>query len=97
MPSNMHRARKLLPIITLIFFVVFSFASFQWCTDHDEGTKPLAEQDCCIQCCTSHNLVPLAAPSVFLNVPLIFTSLIESTDFFRPNLVSTQIYRPPIA
>lgn len=79
-----------------MFLVVFSFISLEWCTDHDANATPLAEQHCSVQCCSPHNLAPLIASDVALNVPFIFTRFIELSNFFRPNLISTRIYRPPI-
>ena len=93
----MNWIRKFLPIAATLLFVAFSFISLELHADHNANANTSSQQHCCIQCCPSHNLAPLSTPGISLNVPLNFTSFVESTDLFRANLISTKIYRPPIA
>ena len=91
----MFLLRKIIPTVAIVLFVAFAFISIEWHTDHDLNAKAPVHH-CCLQCCPSHNLAPLSNHGVTLSAPSVMTDFVEMTSSFHNDLISTQIYRPPI-
>lgn len=92
----MYSFHKKLHLVAIVFMMVFSVVALEMHSDHDLNAKAPTNH-CCVQCCPSHNLVPLSTSDIALTAPSVVTGFIELTESFQQDLILNKIYRPPIA
>lgn len=77
--------------------VLLSFAvvSLDKHSDHEQSAKAPSHH-CCIQCCPSHNLAPLAKNGITAVGSTTQQQILPDIAGFPHEIYLNQIYRPPI-
>ncbi|MCC7343595.1 MAG: hypothetical protein IT573_01555 [Deltaproteobacteria bacterium] len=80
----------------LALLAAFCLASVEWHRDHEASAQGPC-QECCVQCCPSHHLAPVAAPSLLLSHPDAVDGRSPELPLPRLETHPRRVDRPPIA
>ena len=92
----MRHFRQQQKLISLVFLLGFFFATLEIHADHDGDVAEQTEH-CCVQCCPSHNLVPVSESVTAVEDQLVVRSTIGDDASLLLKTIPNNIFRPPIA
>lgn len=80
----------------LALLAAFCLASVEWHRDHEISAQGPC-QECCVQCCPSHHLAPVAASRLLLSHPDPVDRRAPEPPLLRLETHPQRVDRPPIA